>query len=94
MVYRYACGLDACGLDIILRLNFVTFFRILNLVIFSVLNTIKVGKYWVFCVRNSSCSFMPIFFKLYRCLVMVLRCACGLNIYLRSIIFFIDSSYS
>ena len=34
---------------------------------FSVLSTIKVYGQWVPCVRNTSCSFMPIFFKLYRC---------------------------
>ena len=38
MVWRYACGFD-----IILRLIFVTCFRILNLVMFSGLNSIKAG---------------------------------------------------
>ena len=54
------------GLDITLRLIFITFFRTLNVVISPVWNTIKVYRQWVPCVRNSSCSFVPIFFKLYK----------------------------
>ena len=34
---------------------------------FCGVNTIKVYVYWVPCVCNYSNSFMPIFFKLYRC---------------------------
>ena len=57
----------ACSLDIIIRLIFVTFFCIFNLVIFSGANTIKRNILWVPCERNSSYSFMPILLKLYGC---------------------------
>ena len=49
------------------QINFCHFFRILNLVIFSGANTIKVYRQWVPCVRNSFYSFMSIFLKLYKC---------------------------
>ena len=62
MLSRYACGLD-----IILRLIFVTFFSQFELSHFSDILTMKVNGQWVPCVRNSSYSFMSIHLKLYMC---------------------------
>ena len=73
-----------CGLDVILRLICVTFLAFLTCH-FTGANTIQRYRQWVPCVRNSSYSCMPILLKLYRCSVIVRRCACGLNIILRLI---------
>ena len=51
---------------------------------FSGLNTIKVYRYWVPYVCNSSCSFMPIVLKLHRCFCHGLKIR-GLDIILRLI---------
>ena len=53
-------------LDIILRLIFDTFLQF-ECSCFSGNYTMKVNGHWVPCVHNSSHSFIPILFKLYRC---------------------------
>ena len=55
------------------QINLSQFFRILNLVIFSGSNTIKLYRYWALCMRNSCCSFMPTFLKLYMCFYLGLK---------------------
>ena len=88
MVGRYAYGLD-----IILRLIFVIF-SAFELSHFSVLDTIKVYIQWVPCVRNTSCSFMPIFLKLYRCFCHGLKICMWFGYNHQIIFFFIDTSYN
>ena len=61
MLLRYACGLD-----IILRLIFVTFLQF-ELGHFSGILTMKVNGQWVPCMRKFSYSFMPIALKFYMC---------------------------
>ena len=81
MDWRYACALD-----IILRLIFDTFFRILNFVIF---------QFWILSKGIDSgylvCATPPIvlcqsFWNCTGVFVMVWRCACGLDIILRLIV--------
>ena len=62
MVWKYACGLD-----IILRLFFVTNFGKLNLDIFSGIIYNKLNGKRIPYVRNSSYSFFPILSKLHWC---------------------------
>ena len=89
VVWRYVCGLDT-----VLPLIFVTFFRILNLVVFHIWILLKcIDSGYLVCATpptvlyQSFWNFTGVFF-------MVWRYACGLDIILRSIFFFIDSSYS
>ena len=74
----------ACGLDIIVRSLFVTFFHIVNFVIFHPLFI----NIWYSCERNSSDSFALIVMKLcMRFFSSVWGCACGLHIIVRSFFF-------
>ena len=67
----------ACGLDIIVRLFFVTFSTL-----WTCHFSTSVYRQWVPCERNSSYSFIPIFLKLCTCFLHVWRCAYGLDIIL------------
>ena len=75
----------ACGLDIIFRLTFVTFFRILNLYIFQA-RIVSKCMYIGYLV----CAPPPIvlcqsFWNFTGVFVMVWRCVCGLDIILKLI---------
>ena len=62
MVWGYACGLD-----IIVRLFFITFSTL-----WTYFST-SVYRQWVPCERNSSYNFIPIFLKLCKCFLHGLR---------------------
>ena len=69
MVWRYAY----CFFRV-LKLFFITYFSFLKLRLFSSPNTTEMYREYVTSARNSSYSFRPILFKLYRHFRMVKIC--------------------